>query len=86
MARRQVEPEIVEGVRRFSHKGLSSIAFHRRGRLGASREEAMPIVLVFVRKGFRADFSILKHRLLHILEGLEISIKLEIQIGSITAV
>ncbi len=45
----------------------------------------MPTVLVFVRKGFRGDFSKLEYQLLQLLDGLRVSIKLEILIGSITA-
>lgn len=84
-ALRQVGPAIIEEVRRFGPKGWSPIVFHRRSRLGASQEEAMPTVLVFVREGFRADFSKPEYHLLQVLDGLRISIKLEILIGSITA-
>lgn len=83
-ALRQVGPAIIEEVRRFCPKGWSSIAFHRRSRLGTFGAEAIPTVVVFVPKGFRADFSKLEYRLLHVLDGLKISIKLEILIGSIT--
>lgn len=81
----QLRPAIVEEVRRLCPSGWSSIAFHRRSRLGAWQGEAMPTVLVFIREGFRGDFSKLEYRLLQLLDGLRVSIKLEILIGSIAA-
>lgn len=81
----QIRPAIIEEVRRLCPNGWSSIVFHRRSRLGASQGEAMPTVLVFVREGFRGDFSKLEYQLLQLLDSLKVSVKLEVLIGSITA-
>lgn len=83
-ALRQVGPAMMEEVRHFCPNGWSSMAFHGRSRLGELGGKAVPTVLVFIRKGFWADFDKLEHHLLHILDGLRVSIELEILIGSIT--